>query len=93
MARLSTTFKSNASSRRLGCPPFLSLLESNMRDEEHIKKQLLMVLFQQNVAGARNVSFKKRYLALARDIGAIHEGKEPTHSREVVDATSRTKVL
>ena len=62
-----------------------------MRDEEHIKKQLLMVLFQQNVAGARNVSFKKRYLALARDIGAIHEGEEPTHSYKVVEGTRLTK--
>jgi hypothetical protein len=68
----------------LGYPPFLSLLESNMKDVEHIKKQLLMVLFQQNVAGARNVSFKKRYLALARDIGAIHEGEEPTHTKELI---------
>ena len=62
-----------------------------MRDEEHIKKQLLMVLFQQNVAGARNVSFKKRYLALARDIGAIHEGEEPTPSHEVVVNTRLIK--
>jgi len=63
-----------------------------MKDVEQIKKQLLMVLFQQNVAGARNVSFKKRYLALARDIGAIHEGEEPTHSHQVVEETSLTKV-
>ena len=55
-----------------------------MKDEGHIKKQLLMVLFQQNVAGARNVSIKKRYFALARDIGAIHENEEPTHTRELI---------
>ena len=54
-----------------------------MKDAEQIKKQLLMVLFQQNVAGARNVPFKERYLALARDIGQIHENEEPTHSREL----------
>ena len=49
-----------------------------------IKKQLLMVLFHQNVAGARNVSVKERYFALARDVGAIHEGERPTHSRELI---------
>ena len=49
-----------------------------------IKKQLLMVLFHQNVAGARNVSVKKRYFALARDIGQIHEGEEPTNSKELI---------
>jgi hypothetical protein len=49
-----------------------------------IKKQLLMVLFHQNVAGARNVSVKKRYHALAADIGAIHEGEEPTNTKELI---------
>ena len=62
-----------------------------MKDVEQIKKQLLMVLFQQNVAGARNVSFEERYLALARDIGQIHEGEEPTHSHEVVENTRLIK--
>tara|TARA_B100000427_G_scaffold171056_1_gene142214 strand:+ start:521 stop:694 length:174 start_codon:yes stop_codon:yes gene_type:complete len=49
-----------------------------------IKKQLLAVLFYQNVAGARNVSVKERYFALAQDVGAIHEDKEPKHSKELI---------
>ena len=49
-----------------------------------IKKQLLVVLFHQNVAGARNVSVKERYFALARDIGAIHEGEEPNNSKKLI---------
>lgn len=61
------------------------LLGSKMKDKQpDIKKQLLMVLFHQNVAGARNVSVKKRYFALARDVGAIHEGEQPSHSRELI---------
>ena len=62
------------------------LLGSKMKDpnKADIKKQLLMVLFHQNVAGARNVSVKERYFALARDVGAIHEGERPTHSRELI---------
>jgi hypothetical protein len=56
-----------------------------MKDKEaDIKKQLLMVLFHQNVAGARNVSVKKRYHALAADIGAIHEDEEPNNTRDLV---------
>ena len=56
-----------------------------MKDKEaDIKKQLLMVLFHQNVAGARNVSVKKRYHALAADIGAIHEGEQPSNTRDLI---------
>ncbi len=55
-----------------------------MQEKPDMKKQMLMVLFQQNVAGARNVSVKKRYLALARDMGAIYEGKPPVNTRELI---------
>ena len=56
-----------------------------MKDKEaEIKKQLLMVLFHQNVAGARNVSVKKRYHALAADIGAIHEGEKPNSTANLI---------
>jgi hypothetical protein len=55
-----------------------------MKEKPDIKKQMLMVLFQQNVAGARNVSVQKRYHALARDIGAIYEGKPPINTRELI---------
>tara|TARA_B100000676_G_C18089393_1_gene858136 strand:- start:1054 stop:1224 length:171 start_codon:yes stop_codon:yes gene_type:complete len=56
-----------------------------MKDKQpDIKKQLLAVLFYQNVAGARNVSVKERYFALAQDVGAIHEDKEPKHSKELI---------
>ena len=61
------------------------LLGSKMKDKQpDIKKQLLTVLFYQNVAGARNVSVKERYFALAQDVGAIHEDKEPKHSKELI---------
>ncbi len=55
-----------------------------MEIETDTKKQLYLVLFWQHVAGARNVSVEKRYHAMARDVGAIHEGKEPTHTKELI---------
>ncbi len=78
--------KNNRSLRSLGYHHCHLLLGSKMKDpnKADIKKQLLVVLFHQNVAGARNVSVKERYFALARDIGAIHEGEEPNNSKKLI---------
>ena len=55
-----------------------------MKTKTDAKKQLYLVLFWQHVAGARNVPIEERYHAMARDVGAIHEGKEPTHTKELI---------
>jgi hypothetical protein len=55
-----------------------------VKEQEDKKKQLTMILFAQNVAAIRNVSMKKRYLAMAEDIGLLIEGEEPHASRELV---------
>lgn len=52
-----------------------------MTDKE--KDKLTMILFAQNVAGARNVSQWKRLEALHNDIGAVINGEKPEASWEL----------
>ncbi len=53
-----------------------------MTDKE--KNNLTMILFLQNVAGARNVKPMKRLEALHNDIGAMINGKKPTASKKLI---------
>jgi hypothetical protein len=43
-----------------------------------------MILFMQNIAGARNVKPIKRLEALHNDIGAMINGERPTASQDLV---------
>ena len=52
-----------------------------MKEKE--KNDLTMILFAQNVAGARNVKPMKRLEALHNDIGALINGEKPTASWEL----------
>ena len=52
--------------------------------KEEIKKQLTMILFMQNIAGARNVKPMKRLDAFHNDIGSMINGKQPTASQDLV---------
>lgn len=47
------------------------------------KQALTMILFAQNVATVRNVSMKKRYLAMAEDLALLIEGEQPHASWEI----------
>ena len=47
------------------------------------KQDLTMILFAQNVATVRNVSMKKRYLAMAEDLALLIDGKQPKASWEI----------
>ena len=58
--------------------------EDFMKD---IKKTLTRVLFLQNVAGARNVSYLTRLEALHEDVACVVTGEEPTSSQRVVENT------
>ena len=58
--------------------------EDFMKD---IKKTLTRILFLQNVAGARNVSYLTRLEALHEDVACVVAGKEPTSSQRVVENT------
>ena len=50
-------------------------------------KVLTGILFWQNIAASRNVSMKKRYLALAEDIGSVINDEDPMETKELVIAT------
>jgi len=52
-----------------------------------IKKTLTRILFLQNVAGARNVSYLTRLEALHEDVACVVTGEEPTSSQRVVENT------
>ncbi len=53
-----------------------------MKEKE--KNNLTMILFFQNVAGARNVKPMERLEALHKDIGAMINDEEPTASKELI---------
>jgi len=94
IGRLLPTSRRNVNMNGRDYQPCHFLLGYKMKDKQpDIKKQLLAVLFYQNVAGARNVSVKERYFALAQDVGAIHEDKEPKHSKELIWSQIRQKKL
>ena len=56
----------------------------NQENETDKQKQALtMILFAQNVATVRNVSMKKRYLAMAEDLALLIEGEQPRASWKI----------
>jgi hypothetical protein len=54
---------------------------------EETKNELTRLLFYGSIAGARNVRYETRLMALHNDIGCLIEGVEPTNSKEMVEAT------
>ena len=48
------------------------------------RNNLTMVLFMQNVAGARNVKPMKGLEALYKDVGLVVLNKKPKYSKELV---------
>ena len=55
----------------------------NMRAEKQ-KSNLETILRWQGLANIRQVKLQDRYMALAMDVLAVVEGKEPTKSRELI---------
>ena len=53
------------------------------KQTDKLKKALTVILIAQNVATVRNVSMKKRYLAMAEDLALLIEGEQPHASWEI----------